>query len=542
MGHDQMIVQAVGGGNLELSQFLPLVADSLLTSLDLLAAACDIFARHCVDGIEADEHRCRRHTHDSTTLLTALVERIGYDAAEVVPARLPPAVRPAKRPAAGDRARTVDARGVRRTRRRPSGSRNWDRRRQMQTAPKGLRLHIGLFGRRNAGKSSLLNAMTRQEVSIVSEVAGTTTDPVEKPMELLPLGPVLFIDTAGIDDEGALGEKRVQKTRQVFDRTDVGVLVVDAGRWDSFEEAIFAELTGRGVPVHGGASTSPTWPGRRPRCCSDCIRAEGRCSSRRSPTSGAASSNCARRWSRRRRTISCARRRSWPTWCRRANWPCWWCPIDLEAPKGRLILPQVQTIRDLLDGDAYCMVVKERELRDALGRLNRPPALVVTDSQAFLKVAADTPPDGEDDVVFDPVRPAEGRPAPSSSRVRWPSTGSGRATACWWPRPARIIPIGDDIGRVKIPRWLTQYVGGELRIDTTQGHDFPEDLAPTGWSCIAGRACGTAARCSAGWRAAARPACRSRNYGMTIAYTLGIFERALGPFPDALETYRELAT
>ena len=119
----------------------------------------------------------------------------------------------------------------------------------MKTAPKSLRLHIGLFGRRNAGKSSLLNALTRQEVSIVSEIAGTTTDPVEKPMELLPLGPVLFIDTAGIDDQGALGERRVAKTRQVFDRTDLGILVVDAGRWEAFEEGILRELRSRGIPV-----------------------------------------------------------------------------------------------------------------------------------------------------------------------------------------------------------------------------------------------------------------------------------------------------
>src|SRR5271166_2301651 len=119
----------------------------------------------------------------------------------------------------------------------------------MKTTPKGLRFHISLFGRRNAGKSSLLNAMTRQQVSIVSAVAGTTTDPVEKPMELLPLGPVLFIDTAGIDDVGALGEMRVQKTRQVLDRTDVGVLVVAAGDWGDFERSILAELRGRDIPV-----------------------------------------------------------------------------------------------------------------------------------------------------------------------------------------------------------------------------------------------------------------------------------------------------
>src|SRR5271157_5802036 len=119
----------------------------------------------------------------------------------------------------------------------------------MLKAPRSMRIHIGIFGRRNVGKSSLLNAITHQSVAIVSEFAGTTTDPVEKPMELLPLGPVLFIDTAGIDDQGALGERRVAKTRQVFDRTDLGILVVDAGRWEAFEEGIFRELQSRGIPV-----------------------------------------------------------------------------------------------------------------------------------------------------------------------------------------------------------------------------------------------------------------------------------------------------
>src|SRR5512137_872445 len=119
----------------------------------------------------------------------------------------------------------------------------------MRGTPKGFRLHIGIFGRRNVGKSSLLNALTRQEVSIVSDVAGTTTDPVEKPMELLPIGAVLFIDTAGIDDAGALGEMRVQRTRQVFDRTDLGVIVAEAGEWGPFEEQILKELRGRETPV-----------------------------------------------------------------------------------------------------------------------------------------------------------------------------------------------------------------------------------------------------------------------------------------------------
>ena len=164
----------------------------------------------------------------------------------------------------------------------------------MQTAPKGLRLHIGLFGRRNAGKSSLLNALTRQQVSIVSEVAGTTTDPVEKPMELLPLGPVLFIDTAGIDDAGALGEMRVQKTRQVFDRTDLGLMVVDAGQ--------LGRVRGRHPPRTARTRKSRSIVvfnksdlGRPPAACSRRLaRGEDRRASRRWPPRAAASSSCAR--------------------------------------------------------------------------------------------------------------------------------------------------------------------------------------------------------------------------------------------------------
>jgi [FeFe] hydrogenase H-cluster maturation GTPase HydF len=407
----------------------------------------------------------------------------------------------------------------------------------MKTTPKGLRLHIGLFGRRNAGKSSLLNAMTRQEVSIVSEVAGTTTDPVEKPMELLPLGPVLWIDTAGIDDHSALGEKRVQKTRQVLDRTDVGILVVDAGRWEEFEEAIFHELRERGIPVVVAFNKSDV---AKPFAVS-----QERLRKTKTPFV---------------ETVACEGRgvpelrealvqaapddflggpKLVADLVPPGEMAVLVVPIDMEAPKGRLIVPQVQAIRDLLDGDAYCLVVKERELREALGRLNRPPALVVTDSQAFLKVAADTPPDVKMtsfSILFarqkgDLCQFVEG--ALAIERLR-PGDRVLVAEAC------THHPIGDDIGRVKIPRWLTQYVGGELRIDTTQGHDFPTELGEYRlvvhcWACMWNRRemLTRLAQC----RRAGVPIC---NYGMTIAYTLGIFDRALEPFPDALETYRRL--
>lgn len=408
----------------------------------------------------------------------------------------------------------------------------------MQPTPKGLRLHIGLFGRRNAGKSSLLNAMTRQEASIVSEIAGTTTDPVEKPMELLPLGPVLWIDTAGIDDEGVLGDKRVQKTRQVFDRTDVGILVIDAGRWGPFEDGIFRELRDRNIPVIVAFNKSDL--AKPPAASQEMLKELG------VPLVETVASEGLGALDLREALIRVA-----PEDFLRApavvadlvppgEMAVLVVPIDKEAPKGRLIVPQVQAIRDLLDGDAYCMVVKERELRDALARLKRPPALVVTDSQAFLKVSADTPPDVKMtsfSILFARQKGDLGQFVEGALAIERLKPGDRVLVA----ESCAHHPIGDDIGRVKIPRWLTQYIGGPLRIDTIQGHEFPADLSDYRLVVHCG-ACMWNRRemltrmtqC----RRAGVPIC---NYGMTIAYTLGIFDRALSPFPDALETYRRLS-
>jgi [FeFe] hydrogenase H-cluster maturation GTPase HydF len=214
-------------------------------------------------------------------------------------------------------------------------------------------------------------------------------------------------------------------------------------------------------------------------------------------------------------------------------------PIDMEAPKGRLILPQVQTIRDLLDNDAYCLVVKERELRDALERLNRPPALVVTDSQAFLKVAADTPrsiPMTSFSILFarhkgDLVEFVRGAMAIDGLRP------GDRVMIC---EACSHHPIGDDIGRVKIPRWLRQFVGGDLQFTHYQGHDFPADLANLDLVVHCGGCVHNRREMLSRIMKCRRAGVPIANYGLTIAYTLGIFERALAPFPAALATYQQL--
>jgi [FeFe] hydrogenase H-cluster maturation GTPase HydF len=402
------------------------------------------------------------------------------------------------------------------------------------TAPKSLRLHIGFFGRRNSGKSSLLNALARQSVSIVSDVPGTTTDPVEKPMELLPLGPVLFIDTAGIDDAGELGELRVQRTREVFNRTEIAILVT-AGDWGDFEGEILLACRERKIPVIAVLSkadlASPT------DAALAGIKTAGLPYVATSTLTGQGIADL------RQALIDAAP----PDFVNRpaivsdlvgpGQMAVLVVPIDKEAPAGRLILPQVQAIRDLLDGDSFCLVVKERELRQALGNLKNPPKLVVTDSQAFLKVAADTPPEValtsfsilmsrfKGDLVtqvlgtcaIDDLRPGD--------RVLVAESCSHH-------------PIGEDIGRVKIPRWLTQYVGGKLDFQHTQGHDFPPDLSPYKLVVHCG-ACmwnrremlSRIERC----QAAGVPV---TNYGLAIAYSLGIFERALRPFPAAFDAWQ----
>ena len=399
----------------------------------------------------------------------------------------------------------------------------------MKETPKGMRLHIGLFGRRNVGKSSLLNALTHQQVSIVSDVPGTTTDPVEKPMELLPLGPALFIDTAGIDDIGALGEMRAERTRQIFERTDLGIVVAEAGCWGEFEEGILSELSRRQVPAIVVFNKTDL---ATPR--TEVVRD---LKARKLPMVQMIASQGKGTGDLRQALIRSAPEEfidSPPVLgdlIAPGELVVLVVPIDLEAPRGRLILPQVQSIRDVLDHDSYCVVVKERELRDALDQFKKPPALLVTDSQAFLRVAGDTPagvPMTSFSILFARLKGDLNEFVSGVKAVDRLKSGSRILVL----ESCAHHPIGEDIGRVKIPRWLRQYTGVELEFVHRQGHDFPEDLSPYNLiihcgACMLNRreVISRIIRC----REAGVPI---TNYGVAITYALGALDRALSPFPS----------
>lgn len=398
----------------------------------------------------------------------------------------------------------------------------------MQETPKGNRLHIAIFGRRNAGKSSLINALTQQEIALVSEVPGTTTDPVYKAMEMLPLGPVMMIDTAGIDDEGALGALRVEKTMQVLNKTDVAVLVVDAqGELSAFERALVEDIRRRKVPVIGVANKQ------------DLVERGGTTLSQELdldwvPVSAATGQGI----EELKRKIIEQSPEHWEgpavigDLIQPGDQVVLVVPIDLAAPKGRLILPQVQTIRDILDHDATAVVVKERELRDTLQSLKRPPRLVVTDSQEFLKVAADTPPEVQltsFSILFARHKGDLETFVAGAKGIERLSPGDKVliAEGCTHHRQA------DDIGKVKIPRWLRQLVGGELNFQWCSGGTFPENIAEYKLIVHCGSCMLTRREMLYRQSLARQAGVPIVNYGVLIAYVHGILHRALQPFPLA---------
>lgn len=390
----------------------------------------------------------------------------------------------------------------------------------LQDTPSSERVQIGFFGCRNAGKSSLVNAVTNQEMAVVSPVKGTTTDPVTKAMELLPLGPVLIIDTPGIDDEGGLGEQRVKRTKQILNRIDCAVLVVDsvAGKTKADEELLnlFQE---KQIPFLVAYNKSdlqmPILSGKNEVAVSALQKTGIEELKERIAALG--------KENQKERILV-------RDLVKAEDLVVLVTPIDSSAPKGRLILPQQQTIRDLLEADAIPVVTKENTLKTTLESLAKKPAMVITDSQAFAQVSKDTPLD---------------IPLTSFSilmaRYKGFLEGAVQGVAA-----IETLQDGDkvlicegcthhrqceDIGTVKIPRWLRQHTGKELELVHTSGKDFPEDLSPYRLVIHCGGCMLNEREVAYRQKCAADAGIPFTNYGIAIAYMTGILKRSIEIFP-----------
>ena len=394
----------------------------------------------------------------------------------------------------------------------------------MNQTPSGERVHIGFFGRRNAGKSSVVNAVTGQDLAVVSEVRGTTTDPVSKAMELLPLGPVVIIDTPGFDDEGSLGELRVRKTRQILNKTDIAVLVVDSAeglkesdrelislfeekkiphitvfnKSDLIENRIITDknglyvsaLTGDGITELKERIAAMRPDGSDKKLVADKISA--------------------------------------------GDLIILVVPIDKAAPKGRLILPQQQAIRDILDAGATAVVVRDTELADTLDSLGRKPDLVITDSQVFGKVDRILPEDipltsfsilmaRYKGLLDDAVRGVTAINDLKDGDTVLIAEGCTHHRQC------------GDIGSVKIPAWLSEYTGKELIFKTVSGTEYPEDLSPYAMVVHCGGCMLNEREVSSRAKNTVDQNVPITNYGTMIAFVHGILKRSLGFFPELEE-------
>ena len=399
----------------------------------------------------------------------------------------------------------------------------------LNATPSSERVHIGIFGKRNAGKSSLINAITGQNLAIVSEAKGTTTDPVYKAMELLPLGPVMIIDTPGIDDEGVLGSLRIQKAYQVLNKTDIALVIIDAAVGPSAEDLrLIKRINAKKIPLLIVINKCETINEDK-KTAYQALLSNGKLLF----VSAEQKLNIFELKEAISQAVPADENKAQivADLLSPSDFVVLVVPIDSAAPKGRLILPQQQTIRDILEADAAAIVVKENELTNTLQNLGKRPKLVITDSQVFKKVAAETPADillTSFSILF----------ARYKGNLQTAVQG---VTALENLEDGDKILVGegcthhrqcDDIGTVKLPRWIKEYTGKNPEFIFTSGTEFPLDLSPYKMIIHCGACMLNEREMQYRIKCAVDQNIPFTNYGITIAYINGILKRTVEPFPQ----------
>ncbi|MGD9613415.1 MAG: [FeFe] hydrogenase H-cluster maturation GTPase HydF [Kiritimatiellia bacterium] len=407
-----------------------------------------------------------------------------------------------------------------------------------EQTPKSMRLHVGLFGRTNVGKSTFLNLVAGQDVAIVSPQAGTTTDPVEKTMELLPIGPVVFTDTGGVDDATALGDKRREKMFAALRRMDVAVLMVEPEQWTEHEERLLGEIRAAGRPflivvgktdlqkptaafleqlraVAPHVVASAAAPGQRDRVVNAFKAALGQLA----PDSVLQASDLFGGAVPPGGVVVLI------------------IPVDLEAPKGRLILPQAQAVRAALDLGAVAVVARETEYRAALAKLSAPPDLAVCDSQVVDRMVAETP-DAVRCTTFSILLARLKGDLPAMVQAARAIDDLKDGDRILIGEACTHHALEDDIGRQKIPRWLRERTGKTLQIDVAAGRDWPADLEKYRLAIHCGGCMINRREMRYRLQSAGARGVPMTNYGVAISYLKGVLSRVLEPFPEALAAWR----
>ncbi len=405
----------------------------------------------------------------------------------------------------------------------------------MNETPSANRIHIGVFGRRNAGKSSIINGITGQDLSIVSEIKGTTTDPVAKAMELLPLGPVVIIDTPGLDDTGELGEKRVAKTRQILNKTDIAVLVVDGMQfpqkeeWNQLEQTMLDRFAAGGIPYLIAVNKAEGISEQKQEEITDFLEKEEKklfVSAKRGQNIEELKERIAELAPSGEMTKQLV-----GDLLQRNDVAVLVVPIDSAAPKGRLILPQQQVIRDCLEAGATAIVTRETELSGTLQSLNQKPRVVITDSQAFEQVSKETPSNiylTSFSVLFSRYK----------GNLKQQVVG---AKALHQLRDKDIVLLSEgcthhrqceDIGTVKLPRWIREFTGKDICFQFTSGTQFPEDLSKYALIVHCGGCTLNEREMKYRLGRAKEAGIPMTNYGTAIAEMHGILDRSLEIFKE----------